>query len=138
MLSSYGQVIAVWDHFPKQLPNARLEQRQLIVRMSNLEALVRKAVFVPVMLALVIAFAVTKYERSRSANELIPVMASLTLVYYYFVACAGVTLWTGFRVLYPMEGLGLILLALLMLTLFSCLGPDRGSRTSSFKIGSTT
>ena len=72
----------------------------------------------PILLALVIAFAATRVKRNSPGRELIPAMLALTLVYYYFAASAGLTFWTGSRVLYPVEGVGLMILALLVAVLF--------------------
>ena len=118
VMDSHEGQVAGWDYFHRQFPFATPEQKKTLNSISLTEMSLRKAAMFPILLAFAIAFAVTRIRPSGGGSKLLPAMSGLTLIYYYFAASAGVTFWTGPRVLYPVEGVGLILLALLSAVLF--------------------
>lgn len=95
--------MAGWDYFSRQLPLSKEKNGRLFWFISRWESKIKIIALFPLFFAPFISLLACKVKPSHESQQLRYFLFANSLVFLYFFICAGVTFWTGPRILYPVE-----------------------------------
>jgi 4-amino-4-deoxy-L-arabinose transferase-like glycosyltransferase len=110
MLNIYRPGVEGWDQFPRQLPlSSGLVDRLRWV--TRAESVARRAIRWLGILGFFAGLAALRRSSTAETRRLVNSLLALWIPFVYVTLSAGVTFWTGPRIVYPVESVSLVLAA---------------------------